>query len=130
MVRYSIRVLLILLAAGVVAGALYGFSLTSAAQSFTSEHGDRHGGPEGEAWEGEQPSQPSFDGEGVAPLSEGQGRPEGMHGDDEFSLVATLPGLGGHLLVVVVLSLLVAGIEKGINKMSSRSKNQPLPHSG
>lgn len=136
-----IRILLILLVAGVLCGALYLFSNTNVAAALTPErggHGPHAGfqigedsqehGDSGErngeraAW-GER----SGDGSGVGNFNaEGDRSSErgGHHHEDSLSLASLLAGLAKHIALIALVVLVVVAIQK-IAGMVGRKQAKP-----
>jgi hypothetical protein len=120
---HVIRVLLIILVAGLVSGGLYAFSQTSMAASITPQRGE-HGPPpflrgeEGGAYDrGAWPA----DREGHR--SEGhrsEGREGGHHHRDGISVTDLLAGLGKDMGIIALVVLVVAAIQSVGGKVKGK----------
>lgn len=131
MAHITRRLLLILLAAGVVAGGLYLFSLTAMAQSLVPERGGRP--PAGELAEREREtvleserSRPEdYDDDEREEHDEREGHDERGDHDEEASFIEALPGIVGKGVLVALVVAGVVFIPKGINAVvqpTSREK--------
>jgi hypothetical protein len=120
----TIRIMIILLCAGLIAGVLYAFSTTPAAQSLVVE-GDHHGPPASvsSAGQDEQDWHP----EHTRPRTHTdiqQHTEQGEHAAHEQSgsLLNALPGIGLHMALIGLLTAFIILLDKGINVWRTRQQ--------
>jgi F0F1-type ATP synthase membrane subunit c/vacuolar-type H+-ATPase subunit K len=122
MVRTLFRLFVVLVIAAAVAAGLSAFSTTSLAQSLVPERGGRPPMEHVEEGEGTGFTAP----EGAA--AERHGPPRGDHdherGEEGFSLLRALPGMGEHLAIIGLVVAAVVLLRSGLRTLKPRRSSQ------
>jgi hypothetical protein len=149
MAKHIIRTLVIILTAGLISGGIYAFSQTEAAAAMVPQRGD-HGPPPGiqggdndnAAWDEESEysrhQESDDDGEQArdrGEWNEGAGAGEGFaarerahhHHDDSLSATGLLAGLTKDMVLIGLVVLIVAAIQRGVLFFRLRRKKQYTP---